>query len=44
MVQHLGVPAAEVEQLTRHLYYTYGTTMAGLAAQGHTLDYDHCEC
>lgn len=41
MVQHLGIPVDEVEQLTQHLYYTYGTTMAGLAAKGHQLDFDH---
>jgi len=41
MVKHLGIPASQVEQLTQHLYYTHGTTMAGLAAQGYQLDFDH---
>lgn len=41
MVKHLGIPEGEVEQMTQQLYYTYGTTMAGLAAKGYQLDFDH---
>lgn len=37
----LGVPAAEVEDLTQQLYVQHGTTMAGLVARGAQLDYDH---
>lgn len=41
MVEHLNIPASEVGDLTQQLYYTYGTTMAGLAAKGYQLDFDH---
>jgi hypothetical protein len=41
MVRELGMAADEVQERTAHLYYTYGTTMAGLAAHGHKLDFDH---
>lgn len=37
----LGVPAGEVEALTLKLYLEHGTTMAGLVATGHTIDFDH---
>jgi pyrimidine 5'-nucleotidase len=41
MVQHLEIPASQVQELTQELYYKHGTTMAGLAAIGHQLDFDH---
>lgn len=41
MVKHLNVSASEVDALTQQLYYAYGTTMAGLAATGYELDFDH---
>jgi pyrimidine 5'-nucleotidase len=40
MVAELGFEADEVEEQCRHLYLTYGTTLAGLVAAGHTIDYD----
>lgn len=40
MVKKLGIPADQVKQLTQQLYYTHGTTMAGLAAQGYAIDFD----
>jgi hypothetical protein len=30
-----------VEELTMRLYLAHGTTMAGLVAAGHSIDYDH---
>jgi len=39
--QELGVHADEVEALTQRLYFEHGTTMAGLVAAGHKIDYDH---
>lgn len=41
MLRHLHIPQSEVDVLTQQLYYQYGTTMAGLAAKGHKLDFDH---
>ncbi|GAQ92212.1 hypothetical protein KFL_009470045 [Klebsormidium nitens] len=40
MVERLGIPAASVDELCSELYSKYGTTMAGLQAVGHHLDYD----
>lgn len=40
MVKKLGVSLNEVEQLTARLYAAHGTTMAGLAAEGHVIDVD----
>jgi pyrimidine 5'-nucleotidase len=41
MHKHLGIPQSEVDVLTQELYFKYGTTMAGLAAKGYQLDFDH---
>lgn len=41
MLKHLHIPQSEVDVLTQQLYYQYGTTMAGLAAKGYQLDFDH---
>lgn len=41
MLNYLGIPAEQVAVLTQQLYYQYGTTMAGLAAKGYQLDFDH---
>ncbi|KAF8063728.1 SPAC24B11.05 [Scenedesmus sp. PABB004] len=41
IVRHLGVPAEAAAALTAELYAAHGTTMAGLAATGHALDWDH---
>eukprot|EP00892_Ulva_mutabilis_P002206 jgi/Ulvmu1/11987/UM082_0066.1 len=40
-VKFLGVPADEAEEKALSLYREYGTTMAGLVATGHTIDFDH---
>lgn len=37
--EELGVPEVEVEALTMMLYLEHGTTMAGLVAAGHRIDY-----
>lgn len=37
---HLGVPKDQVEAFTLNLYMQYGTTLAGLVANGHSIDYD----
>lgn len=37
----LRIPAGDVEALTQQLYVKHGTTMAGLVASGHAIDYDH---
>jgi hypothetical protein len=37
----LGVPADKVEATTLRLYQSHGTTMCGLVAEGHVIDYDH---
>ncbi|KAI8470276.1 MAG: HAD-like domain-containing protein [Monoraphidium minutum] len=39
--EELRVPAAEVQALTMKLYQEHGTTMAGLVAAGHKIDYEH---
>lgn len=39
--EHLGVPSDEAAELTARLYVSHGTTMAGLAQEGHALDPDH---
>jgi putative hydrolase of the HAD superfamily len=41
MRTHLGISQSEVDVLTQELYFKYGTTMAGLAAMGYQLDFDH---
>jgi hypothetical protein len=38
MVDKLGVPEAEVADLSRELYHGYGTTMCGLLTHGYQLD------
>lgn len=38
---YLHIPAEEVEEITLRLYLEHGTTMAGLVATGHVIDYDH---
>jgi hypothetical protein len=38
MVDKLGVPVAEVHDLSRELYHGYGTTMCGLLTHGYQLD------
>lgn len=40
MVERLGIPPESVDELCGELYSKYGTTMAGLQAVGHHLDYD----
>jgi hypothetical protein len=40
MVDKLGVPEAEVHDLSRELYHGYGTTMCGLLTHGYQLDVD----
>lgn len=40
MVDKLGVPGAEVHELSRELYHGYGTTMCGLLTHGYQLDVD----
>jgi pyrimidine 5'-nucleotidase len=40
MVEKLGVPEAEVHDLSRELYHGYGTTMCGLLTHGYQLDVD----
>ncbi|KAG2439298.1 hypothetical protein HXX76_004657 [Chlamydomonas incerta] len=39
MVQKLGIPADEVAAKTLELYLGHGTTLAGLVASGHKIDY-----
>ncbi|GFH14703.1 uncharacterized protein HaLaN_10810, partial [Haematococcus lacustris] len=39
--QHLSVPLDQVPQLTSQLYFSHGTTLAGLVASGYKIDYDH---
>ncbi|KAL6776209.1 hypothetical protein ACKKBG_A20270 [Auxenochlorella protothecoides x Auxenochlorella symbiontica] len=41
MVKYLGVPQEEVYDLCFKCYMQYGTTMAGLVAQGYKIDADH---
>mmetsp|Transcript_4585 Transcript_4585/g.7851 ORF Transcript_4585/g.7851 Transcript_4585/m.7851 type:complete len:259 (+) Transcript_4585:257-1033(+) len=41
MVQNLGVSVSDVQATTLEMYTTYGTTMAGLVANGHEIDVDH---
>lgn len=41
LVDHLGVPVGEAEARTLKLYLEHGTTLAGLVAAGHAVDYDH---
>ncbi len=41
MVQHLGYSESDVSSHTTTLYLQHGTTMAGLVARGHSIDYDH---
>lgn len=41
VVDHLNVPHDEAAALTGRLYVSHGTTMAGLAQEGHALDPDH---
>lgn len=38
--EHLGVDGSKVKELTTQLYYQHGTTLAGLVAEGHVIDYD----
>jgi pyrimidine 5'-nucleotidase len=40
MVERLGMPADEVAEKCADLYLNYGTTLAGLVASGHKIDYD----
>ncbi|XP_009375913.2 uncharacterized protein LOC103964681 [Pyrus x bretschneideri] len=40
MIQKLGMDESEVPELCISLYKDYGTTMAGLKAQGYNFDYD----
>ncbi|CAN6692742.1 unnamed protein product [Malus baccata var. baccata] len=40
MIQRLGMDESEVPELCISLYKDYGTTMAGLKAQGYNFDYD----
>ena len=40
MVTRLNMPLADVEEKCRELYLNYGTTLAGLTALGHTVDFD----
>eukprot|EP00887_Chlorella_sp_A99_P002750 scaffold6.g2750.t1 len=40
MVERLGIAPDEVAELCTELYLTYGTTLAGLVAKGHVIDYD----
>ncbi|XP_008222342.1 PREDICTED: uncharacterized protein C24B11.05 [Prunus mume] len=40
MLQKLGMKESEVPELCISLYKDYGTTMAGLKAQGHNFEYD----
>lgn len=39
-MDRLGVPEAEVHELSRQLYHGYGTTMCGLLCHGYQLDVD----
>lgn len=41
MANMMGMPLEVAQQLVQELYCKYGTTMAGLAATGHSLDFDH---
>lgn len=40
MAERLGVPADEVAEKCADLYLNFGTTLAGLVASGHKIDYD----
>lgn len=40
MVEKLGIERSKIDTLSSLLYKNYGTTMAGLRAIGHDLDYD----
>ena len=40
MAERLGVPPDEVAALCAEYYLNYGTTLAGLVAHGHAVDYD----
>ncbi|EFN58075.1 hypothetical protein CHLNCDRAFT_11898, partial [Chlorella variabilis] len=39
MAERLGIPADEVAEQCADLYLNYGTTLAGLVANGHAVDY-----
>lgn len=41
MVKHLGMSDKEAFELSRELYFEYGTTLAGLVSKGYVIDYDH---
>eukprot|EP00878_Enallax_costatus_P006253 GHUV01006556.1.p1 GENE.GHUV01006556.1~~GHUV01006556.1.p1 ORF type:complete len:267 (+),score=85.63 GHUV01006556.1:297-1097(+) len=41
IINNMNMPLELAQQLVQELYYKYGTTMAGLAATGHNLDFDH---
>lgn len=41
MVEHLGVSAHEVEEVSYGLYKSFGTTLAGLVHSGYSIDYHH---
>lgn len=41
MEKYLNIPSDKVSFLTNELYVQYGTTLAGLAATGHKIDFDH---
>lgn len=36
----MKLPPQEAQQLVQELYFKYGTTMAGLVATGHGVDFD----
>jgi len=40
MLKKLHMPEAEAEEKCRELYLNFGTTLAGLVAMGHTIDFD----